>query len=123
MAFNVEAALIAWLPGKVGAPAYAQAPDPRPESFLTVERTGGTATIGIDYPTVAVRAWAGSAYGASDLALAATRCSSRRWRYRRFDTSTWGAARTARRIPRAGSRRTRPSSTWSPNPDPDITTK
>lgn len=70
MAFNVEAALIAWLPGKVGAPAYAQVPDPRPESFLTVERTGGTATMGIDYPTVAVRSWAGSAYGASDLALA-----------------------------------------------------
>lgn len=69
MAFNVEVALIAWLPGKVGAPAYAQVPDPRPESFLTVERTGGISTIGVDYPTVAVRAWAGNAYEASELAI------------------------------------------------------
>lgn len=69
MAFNVEASLIEWLPGKVGAPAYAQVPDPRPDAFLTVERTGGIATIGIDSPTVAVSAWAASAYDASQLAL------------------------------------------------------
>lgn len=70
MAYNVEASLIAWLPGIVGAPAYAQAPDPRPDSFLTVERTGGIGQVGIDYPTVAVRAWAQTAYEASQLALA-----------------------------------------------------
>lgn len=69
MSFNVEASLIAWLPDKVGAPAYAQVPDPRPDAFLTVERTGGIATIGIDNPTVAVSAWAETAYEASQLAL------------------------------------------------------
>lgn len=69
MSFNVEASLIAWLPDKVGAPAYAQVPDPRPEKFLTVQRTGGNATIGIDNPVIAVQAWAGSAYDACTLAL------------------------------------------------------
>lgn len=70
MSYNVEASLIAWLPGIVGAPAYAQVPDPRPETFITVQRTGGTCTVGIDAPAVAVDAWAGSAYEASELALA-----------------------------------------------------
>ena len=70
MAYNVEASLVEWLPGIVGAPAYAQVPDPRPETFITVQRTGGTCTVGIDAPAVAVDAWAGSAYEASELALA-----------------------------------------------------
>lgn len=70
MAYNVEASLIEWLPGAVGAPAYADVPDPRPERFLMVERTGGTCRVGIDFPTVAVQAWAETAYEASELALA-----------------------------------------------------
>lgn len=70
MAYNVEASLVSWLPGAVGTPAYAQVPDPRPERFLLVERTGGICRIGIDYPTVEVQAWAPTAYEASQLALA-----------------------------------------------------
>lgn len=69
MAFNVEAALIAWLPGVVGVPAYAQIPATRPDEFLTVERTGGSMTVGIDSPVVSVKAWSTSAYNASQLAL------------------------------------------------------
>ena len=70
MPFNFEAELIKWLPDQVGAPAYAQVPDPRDEVFLTVERTGGVMTTpGIDNPVIAVACWAGSAYEASELAL------------------------------------------------------
>ena len=70
MSYNVEASLIAWLPCAVGAPAYAEVPDPRPVRFLKVERTGGICQVGIDFPTVAVQAWAPTAYEASELALA-----------------------------------------------------
>ena len=70
MAFNIEKALVAWLPGIVGVPAFAEVPDPRPDEFLLVRRTGGTGTVGIDYPAVSVQAWSTSALGASDLALA-----------------------------------------------------
>ncbi len=70
MPFNVEATLIAWLPRAVGVPAYAEVPDPRPGRFLVVQRTGGVMTVGIDNPTVSVSCWAGSAYDASELALA-----------------------------------------------------
>lgn len=69
MPFNIEAALIAWLPQQVGVPAYAQVPDPRPSTFLTVERTGGNGVIGIDNPVIQVQAWADTAYNASQLAL------------------------------------------------------
>lgn len=69
MAYNVEASLIAWLPKAVGAPAYAEVPDPRPERFLLVERTGGICQVGIDFPTVVVQAWADTPYEASELAL------------------------------------------------------
>lgn len=69
MAFNVEAALVAWLPSVVGVPAYVQVPETRPDEFLTVERTGGSMTVGIDAPVISVTAWSTSAYNASQLAL------------------------------------------------------
>ena len=69
MAFSVIAALVAWLPDVIGAPAFGTVPDPRPTSFVDVSRTGGDASIGIDSPVIAIRCWSGSAYEAEALAL------------------------------------------------------
>lgn len=69
--FDVEAALVAWLPGAVGVPCFADVPDPRPETFLTVERTGGSSSLGVDRPGVAVQAWAPTRERAANLALTA----------------------------------------------------
>ena len=66
--FDVEQALIEWLPGKVGAPCYAEPPDPRPGRFVTVERTGGETSLGVDRPLLAVQAWGASRADASALA-------------------------------------------------------
>lgn len=71
MAFDIEQALIDWLPGKIGCECLAEAPDPRPERFVTVERTGGEASLGVDRPMLAVQAWGKSSEDASALALAA----------------------------------------------------
>lgn len=40
-----------------GVPAYADVPRERPERFITVERTGGGASDGLDHPELAVQAW------------------------------------------------------------------
>lgn len=69
--FDVEQALVEWLPGAVGVPCFADVPDPRPDSFLTVERTGGSSSLGVDRPGVAVQAWAPTRERASRLALTA----------------------------------------------------
>lgn len=66
--FDVEAALIAWLPDKVGVPCYADVPKDRPSEFVTVERTGGEAGLGADRPNLAVQAWAETRLDASNLA-------------------------------------------------------
>lgn len=71
MAFAIEETLIAWLPGETGAPAYSAPPEEYPEKFLTVQRTGGSASPGIDEPAVAVQAWASTRLAAERLALSA----------------------------------------------------
>ena len=71
MGFDVEQALIGWLPGKTGAPCYAEKPGERLASFLTVERTGGESSLGVDRPLIAVQAWGPSSGEASALAAAA----------------------------------------------------
>lgn len=63
---NIEAVIIEHLRG-FGFDAYADVPKPRPERFVTVERTGGRSKYGIDYPTVAIQAWASTRYEASEL--------------------------------------------------------
>ena len=71
MAFNVEAALIAFLKAQTGVEAYADVPNPRPTEFITVERTGGSRTdVVVDNPTLAVQCWSSSRAAASELALA-----------------------------------------------------
>lgn len=66
--FDVEQALIEWIPAKVGAPCYAEVPDPRPAEFVTVERTGGETSLGVDRPKLAVQAWGDTPALASALA-------------------------------------------------------
>ncbi len=68
--FDIERALIEWLPEKVGCECLAEAPDPRPDRFVTVERTGGEASLGVDRPKLAVQAWGAGPEDASALALA-----------------------------------------------------
>lgn len=66
----IEQMLIDWLNSRdYGVTAYADVPNPRPESFITVERTGGEDTQGfLDNPDVAVQFWAKSRYEAAALA-------------------------------------------------------
>lgn len=64
---NVEQAVIQFLAAK-GYNAYADAPNPMPDSFVTVERTGGGDRDRIDRATLAVQCWAGGRKAAADMA-------------------------------------------------------
>lgn len=70
-AFDVMGALCAYLPGKLGVPCSSTVPDPRPDEFVTVERTGGGYSLGKDEPNLAVQCWAETEGAAYTLALAA----------------------------------------------------
>lgn len=66
---NVEAAIVRYLSARLGVPVSTNVPDPRPASFVTVERTGGDASYGvIDRPQVTLDMWAATDYEASELA-------------------------------------------------------
>lgn len=69
MIFNVEAAIVAWLAERLDCPVCVQVPADRPARFVTVQRTGGSMTVGIDNPVIAVDAWGETAHEASELAL------------------------------------------------------
>ncbi|WIK58859.1 hypothetical protein CJ184_006330 [Actinotignum urinale] len=49
----------------------ADVPKTRPKRFITLERTGGRQTRFLDYPQIAVQAWAESKLDASELAYQA----------------------------------------------------
>ena len=67
---NIETKIINYL-NKNGFQAYANVPANRPESFVTVERTGGGRdNVVIDRPTVAIQSWAPKRLGAAELAYA-----------------------------------------------------
>lgn len=68
-AFNVEAALVEWLSERLDCPVSQLVPADRPTRFVTLQRTGGAMTTGIDNPVIAVDAWEQTPYGASELAL------------------------------------------------------
>lgn len=55
--FSVTEAMVGWL-ASLGHRASADVPNPMPDEFVTVERTGGGASDWIDRPLVAVQAWA-----------------------------------------------------------------
>lgn len=56
---DIEPHLIGFLNrAGLAAEAFPEAPEQRPQRFLTVERTGGAGDFRVDRPTVAVQAWA-----------------------------------------------------------------
>lgn len=67
---DIEATVIAYLTERLDCTAYAEVPNPRPERFVTVERTGGTQTLmgAVDRPSVAVQSWEASRAKAQALA-------------------------------------------------------
>ena len=71
MSFDMISALCEWVPKKLGVPCSSQVPNPRPDRFITVERTGGGYTLGRDNPYLAVQAWGTSEADAYALALRA----------------------------------------------------
>lgn len=66
---NIEASFIQWL-GELGYEAYATVPKSRPDSFVTVERTGGDADNLLDSPYLAVQVWDTTRQAAADNAAA-----------------------------------------------------
>lgn len=65
---NIETKIINYL-NKNGIKAYANVPANRPESFVTVERIGGSYdSVVIDRPIVAIQAWSDKRLSASELA-------------------------------------------------------
>ncbi|MCL2492508.1 MAG: hypothetical protein FWF33_00490 [Clostridiales bacterium] len=66
---NIEAEIINYLESRVDVPVYADVPEERPESFVTVERVGGSISNHvIDTANIAVQSWADTRYNASELA-------------------------------------------------------
>ncbi|WP_172121415.1 hypothetical protein [Actinomyces faecalis] len=53
-------ALRAEIAGAVDAPVYAQMPNPRPASFVYLDRSGGPLTLSSDSPVITFEAWAPS---------------------------------------------------------------
>lgn len=66
--FDIESALIACVRTELGVPCASVPPKDRPARFLTVERTGGASSLGVDRPVVAFQCWAGSNADAAALA-------------------------------------------------------
>lgn len=64
---NVEQTIIQAL-NSAGFDAYADAPNPAPPSFVTVERTGGGTYDKVDSAQLAVQAWADGRKAAADMA-------------------------------------------------------
>lgn len=70
---NIEKVVIAWLPGIVGGdwPVHGDMPDPRPESFVLVDRTGGPReAMVLDQAEILIEVYhKNSRESASDMAL------------------------------------------------------
>lgn len=65
---NIESALVAFYKER-GYRALTEVPDPRPEQFVSIERTGGASdSVVVDRPTIAVQCWAKTREDAARLA-------------------------------------------------------
>lgn len=65
---NIEAVICSYLKEN-GIDAKVFIPRPRPESFVSIERTGGNLSdVVLDHPMVVIQSWAQSRYEASELA-------------------------------------------------------
>lgn len=71
MSFDIIAATCTALRGGLGIPCSSTVPRSCPESFATVERTGGGYSRGKDEPNLAVQVWAETETEAYTLALVA----------------------------------------------------
>lgn len=69
--FDVISAVCGELSARLAVPCSSTVPEKRPAEFFTVERTGGSYSLGRDCPNLAVQAWAATETGAYTLALAA----------------------------------------------------
>lgn len=66
---DIEAALVAWLAANTGHHVSTDVPNPRPETLVSVERTGGGVTdLVMDNPTVAIQCWAPTRAQAAEMA-------------------------------------------------------
>lgn len=68
MAYSVLAEFTEWLEDEwyVGSSIV---PESAPDSFVTIERTGGYVEDMLDHPTIAVQCWAATDADAEDMAL------------------------------------------------------
>lgn len=64
---NIESEVIAYLADGLGVDVLAQPVDPRPATFVTVERTGGATSSYMDEASLDVQWWAPSVAEASEL--------------------------------------------------------
>lgn len=69
MSFNVLKELRTVLEARCGVPCRVEVPSVRPDQFITIERTGGSCSRGVDRPNLAVQCWAESMAEAYALAL------------------------------------------------------
>lgn len=65
---NIEASIRSYL-RENGIPAEVFVPRPRPDMFVSIERTGGNlSNVVLDHPMIVIQSWAQSRYEASELA-------------------------------------------------------
>lgn len=57
MPFLIESALVSWLSENLDVPCFGPVPRNKPDMFLTVERTGGSSSPGIDHPNISIQVW------------------------------------------------------------------
>lgn len=67
---NIEKEIIQYLSDEMPEiPVYADVPNPRPDTMVSIERTGGVSdSIVIDRPQISIMCWAPSRLEASELA-------------------------------------------------------
>lgn len=68
MAVDIIDALVTYLAPVVGVPVVGQVPNPRPDAWVLLERTGGVAGLAADFPMISVDVWGPTKAGASDIA-------------------------------------------------------
>lgn len=68
--FDIEKAVIKFLNDNLEkAQAFGEVPNPRPDAFVVVDRTGGNhGSIALDQPLMTIQAWGKSKLKASELA-------------------------------------------------------
>lgn len=71
---DIEAFVVRYLNDSLDYVAATNVPNPRPEKLITVERTGGPESLGIDRPTLAIQCWAPSRAESAALAYEVRDC-------------------------------------------------